>query len=61
MGALLWGAAQLLETALNTGGLRYLALAALVLFGMAVYFGAGQLLGAFRLSEFRRNLRRSRG
>ena len=61
MGALLWGAAQIMETALHTAGLRYLALAGLVLFGIVVYFGAGQMIGAFKLSEFRRNLRRSRG
>ena len=61
MGALLWGAAQIMETALHTAGLRYLALAGLVLFGIVVYFGAGRMIGAFKLSEFRRNLRRSRG
>ena len=37
---------------------RYLALFVLVLIGMASYFGLGHLFGAFRLSEFRRALRR---
>ncbi|MGZ9811840.1 murein biosynthesis integral membrane protein MurJ [Pseudoroseicyclus sp. H15] len=39
---------------------RYAALAALVVIGMAAYFGIGHLFGAFKLSEFRRNFRRNR-
>lgn len=58
MGGLLWVAAWALAGPLAAGGVRYLALLALVVGGMAVYFGAGHLLGAFRLSEFRRALRR---
>lgn len=37
---------------------RYLALLVLVVIGIISYFGIGHLIGAFRLSEFRRNLRR---
>ncbi len=60
MGAVLWGAARMLEPALNTAGLRYLALAGLVALGIVAYFGVGQLIGAFRLSEFGTVLRRRR-
>jgi len=38
-----------------------LALATLVLVGLISYFGLGHLLGAFRLSEFTRALRRGQG
>jgi putative peptidoglycan lipid II flippase len=41
-------------------GLRYLALAALVLLGALSYFGIGTLIGAFRISDFRAALRRQR-
>jgi putative peptidoglycan lipid II flippase len=49
---------QLLAPALAAGAWRYAALAALVAGGLAAYAGFGQLLGAFRLAEFRRALRR---
>ena len=58
MGAALWGAASLLSDALATPTLRYGALAALVGLGIVVYFGAGTVLGAFRIAEFRQILRR---
>ncbi|MGR3499668.1 MAG: murein biosynthesis integral membrane protein MurJ [Limimaricola soesokkakensis] len=58
MGALLLGTAALLGPFLATASVRYLALALLVALGMAGYFGFGQLLGAFRLAEFRRAVRR---
>lgn len=38
--------------------IRYAALLTLVAIGMGSYFALGQMLGAFKLSEFRRNLRR---
>ncbi|WP_439153926.1 murein biosynthesis integral membrane protein MurJ [Yoonia sp.] len=38
--------------------LRYGALAVLVVAGIVSYFGIGHLIGAFRIGEFRRNLRR---
>ncbi len=37
---------------------RYLALLALVLIGIVSYFGLGHLSGAFRLSDFKRSLKR---
>lgn len=58
MGAALWGLARALEGALFAAGWRYPALAVLVLAGMAVYFAAGHLIGAFRLAEFRAALSR---
>lgn len=58
MGAVLWVTAILLGPMLFTPGWRYLALALLVGIGSASYFGAGQILGAFRLTEFGRTLRR---
>lgn len=58
MGAVLWVAARLGASAFDGGPERYLALAALVALGMTVYFGAGQMLGAFRLSELRSTLKR---
>jgi putative peptidoglycan lipid II flippase len=60
MAACLWAGAILLGPALGTPGLRYGALAALVLIGVASYFGFGTLLGAFRLADFRAALRRQR-
>ena len=58
MGAVLWVAALLMTPGLNTAGLRYIALLALVSIGMASYALMGQLLGAYRQSEFRDALRR---
>ncbi|MHC0052414.1 murein biosynthesis integral membrane protein MurJ [Actibacterium sp. D379-3] len=58
MGVLLYGAAGVLAPWLSAGRIRYLALMLLVVFGMVSYFGLGHLLGAFRLSEFRRAMRR---
>jgi putative peptidoglycan lipid II flippase len=58
MGVCLWVGMVLLGPALGTPGLRYVALAGLVAIGGVSYFGAGTLLGAFRLSDFRRLLRR---
>ncbi len=58
MGACLWAAMVLLNPFLGMAGVRYVALAALVAIGMVSYFGAGQLIGAFRLSEFKRAMRR---
>ncbi|MBF9046083.1 murein biosynthesis integral membrane protein MurJ [Rhodobacterales bacterium LSUCC0031] len=50
--------ATALSPLLGTAGWRYLALMVLVMGGIALYGAAGQLLGAFRLSEFGRALRR---
>jgi len=58
MGGVLWSASASMTPFLMTASIRYPALAILVALGIAVYFAAGHLLGAFRLSEFRRALRR---
>ncbi len=58
MGAVLWLMARAMEPFFAGGAERYLALLGLVLIGMVSYFGIGHLIGAFRLSEFRRALRR---
>ncbi len=58
MGAVMLGVLIVIGPMFGTGGLRYLALAILVGSGMGSYFLIGQLIGAFRLSEFRAALRR---
>lgn len=58
MGMVIWVLALVLSDALVTPSVRYGALALLVGAGILSYFGLGQLLGAFRLSEFRSALRR---
>lgn len=61
MGGFLVGLAWGLAPWLETGGLRYIALALLVGLGIISYFALGHLLGAFRLAEFKRALRRGKG
>lgn len=56
----LWGLAWALEGALATHGLRYGALAVLVVAGSVAYFAAGFALGAFRMAELKAALRRQR-
>ncbi|ROU01118.1 murein biosynthesis integral membrane protein MurJ [Histidinibacterium lentulum] len=58
MGAVLFAVHLLTAPAYQPGGPRGLALAGLVLLGIAVYFTAAQMLGALRLSELRGALRR---
>ena len=58
MGVVLWLAQVLLGPWFGTPGLRYFALAALVGAGIVSYFAIGQAVGAFKLQEFRRALRR---
>jgi putative peptidoglycan lipid II flippase len=58
MGAILFASAAVMTHFFGIATLRYLALLVLVLIGMVSYFGIGHLLGAFKLSEFKRNLRR---
>ncbi len=58
MGAIVFAAAGLLAPWLTGGTVRYLALLLLVVLGMVSYFGIGHLIGAFRLSEYRRAIRR---
>ncbi|MDO6726169.1 murein biosynthesis integral membrane protein MurJ [Cognatishimia sp. 1_MG-2023] len=54
MGAALFGAMLLLNTALNTPSWRYLALLGLITIGAAAYFAIGQRIGAFNLKEIMR-------
>ncbi|PRY79417.1 putative peptidoglycan lipid II flippase [Yoonia maritima] len=58
MGLILWVAAAVLSPFFGVATLRYLALLVLVLIGIVSYFGIGHLIGAFKLAEFKRNLRR---
>lgn len=58
MGAVLYGSAILLGPLFDVPTLRYLALALLVTIGMVSYFAFGQMIGAFKLAEFKRTLRR---
>jgi putative peptidoglycan lipid II flippase len=58
MGVVLWWAAAALGPWLALPWWRALVLAFLVLTGVFSYFAAGQLLGAFRLSELKAALRR---
>jgi len=57
MGLILLVAATAMKPFFGVATVRYLALLILVLIGIVSYFGIGHLLGAFKLSEFRRNLR----
>lgn len=57
MGIVLSIAAAVLNPFLGIPWWRALTLMALVAIGMLTYFGVGQLIGAFKLSEFKRALR----
>ena len=61
MAALLWGLALVLETPLETAGLRIPALAALILAGLAGYGALAALSGGLPPSELRALLRRRQG
>ena len=58
MGAVIWAAALVLNPFFGLDGWRWLALLALIGLGALSYFGVGQMIGAFRLSELRRAVRR---
>ncbi|MFK7941616.1 MAG: murein biosynthesis integral membrane protein MurJ [Paracoccaceae bacterium] len=58
MAVVLWLVAWMLEPYLALPWWRALALAGLVSIGMAAYFAAGQVLGAFRLAELKASMRR---
>ncbi|MGB0440055.1 MAG: murein biosynthesis integral membrane protein MurJ, partial [Paracoccaceae bacterium] len=60
MGAVLWGAVALAPLVYALPGWRYLALLALILSGMITYALAGQITGAFSLTDLRAILRRNR-
>jgi putative peptidoglycan lipid II flippase len=59
MGAALYAAAWALAPWLDARHWRFAALGVLVTLGIVTYFGAGALIGAFRLSEFRALRRKS--
>ncbi|MEW9921237.1 murein biosynthesis integral membrane protein MurJ [Marimonas sp. MJW-29] len=58
MGVALVMGEAMLEYVLNTPWWRGLGLLVLIAIGAVSYFGAGELFGAFKISEFRRALRR---
>ncbi|WP_072707802.1 murein biosynthesis integral membrane protein MurJ [Donghicola eburneus] len=58
MGAILYGLNAILLPLLANPAWKLPVLLALVGTGMVSYFGIGQQIGAFRLSEFKRNLKR---
>ena len=60
LGVVLLGAATILSDVLSLAYWRYLALLALIVVGAVAYFAIGQIIGAFRLSEFRSALRRGK-
>lgn len=59
MGLVLYAAIQLFGWTLELPGWRYLALLVLITVAAVTYFLFGQLLGAFKLSEFKHALRRT--
>ncbi|MBF9029089.1 murein biosynthesis integral membrane protein MurJ [Rhodobacterales bacterium HKCCE3408] len=59
MGAVLAALAWALGPMLQTGGVRYIALAIVVIVGGGSYFAFAHVLGALPLGELRRSLRRS--
>lgn len=57
MGGVIWAAAWALAPMLDSGA-RVLVLLFLVALGIVSYFGAGHVIGAFRLAEFKSAMRR---
>ncbi len=58
MGLVLWAASYMATPWLSGGPIRYAALAALVVLGIASYFAAGRILGAFTPQDLRQALKR---
>ncbi len=58
MGAGLIGLQLLLNPVFDLAGWRYLALIALIVFGLGLYGFTGHLIHAFRLSDFKKSIRR---
>ena len=58
MGCVLWVLWILMGPLFGVLGLRWIALLLLIVLGCGSYFAIGQLIGAFRLSEFRAMFRR---
>ena len=59
MGGFLWAGNIALSPALGMPGVRYIALTAVITIGIVAYFIVGNLFGAFKLSEFKKAIRRS--
>lgn len=59
MGVVLFAVQQFAGWVFDVPRWRYLALFGMILLGAVTYFGAGQMLGALRLGEIRRAVRRS--
>ncbi|MCY4289938.1 MAG: murein biosynthesis integral membrane protein MurJ [Aestuariivita sp.] len=60
MGATLYGLSGLLASTLAVDGWRWFALLIIVLVGALTYFAVGWLVGAFKLTDFKRALQRER-
>ena len=60
MGAVVWGAAWVLDPWLYAGPERYAALVGLIALGLVSYAAIGRILGAFSAAEIRGALRRQR-
>ena len=58
MGIVLAVSATLMKPFFGMATIRYAALLGLVAIGIVSYFGIGQLIGAFKIAEFKRALRR---
>jgi putative peptidoglycan lipid II flippase len=58
MGGCLWAGNIALSPALGMPGIRYVALIILITIGIVTYFVSGNLLGAFKISEFKKAIRR---
>ena len=58
MGAVLYGTAILMAPLLTAAYWRYLALLGLIVLGAVVYFGVAQVIGAVRLGDLKRSVRR---
>lgn len=58
MGVVVWWLAAGMTLLLGATTIRYAALLFLVVVGIVTYFGVGQLVGAFQISEFRSAMRR---
>lgn len=58
MGVVLWVLWILMGPLFGIAGIRWIALLVLIVLGSVSYFGIGQLIGAFRMSELRGSLRR---
>ena len=58
MGVVVWWLAAGMTLLLGAATIRYAALLFLIVVGIITYFGVGQLMGAFQISEFRSAMRR---